>query len=119
MNLWGEGVFRVLVGIPEGKRTLGRPRRKCVDNIRMTCGKRLCIVSWWGNRRERDNWRDLGVDGSVILGWIWGEAVVNILGLVTGRKETTFRDLGIDGWIILRWVCGERAVYRELVWKPV
>jgi hypothetical protein len=44
---------------------------------------------------------------------------VNSLGLETGRKETTFRDLGIDGWIILRWVCGERAVYRELVWKPV
>jgi len=28
------GVFRVLVGKPEGKRPLGRPRRRCVDNIR-------------------------------------------------------------------------------------
>ena len=26
--------------------------------------------SWWGNRRERDHWGDLGVDGSIILGWI-------------------------------------------------
>jgi len=25
---------------------------------------------WWGNRRERDNWGDLGVDGWIILGWI-------------------------------------------------
>jgi hypothetical protein len=29
------GAYRVLVGKPEGKRSLGRPRRKCVDNIRM------------------------------------------------------------------------------------
>ena len=27
--------YRVLVGKPEGKRPLGRPRRTCVDNIRM------------------------------------------------------------------------------------
>jgi hypothetical protein len=29
-----------------------------------------CIESWWGNRRERDHWGDLGVDGWIILGWI-------------------------------------------------
>ena len=28
------------------------------------------IRSWWGNRRERDHWGDLGVDGWIILGWI-------------------------------------------------
>jgi len=26
--------------------------------------------SWWGNRREREQWGDLGVDGWIILGWI-------------------------------------------------
>ena len=30
----GEGMYRVLVGKPEGKRPLGRPRRRWVDNIR-------------------------------------------------------------------------------------
>ena len=31
----GRGVYRVLVGKPEGKRPLGRPRRRWEDNIRM------------------------------------------------------------------------------------
>ena len=31
----GRGVYRVLVGKPEGKRPLGRPRHRWVDNIRM------------------------------------------------------------------------------------
>ena len=32
--------------------------------------ERACIGSWWGNRRERDQWGDLGVDGWIILGQI-------------------------------------------------
>ena len=32
--------------------------------------ERVCIGSWWGNRRERDHWGDLGVGGWIILGWI-------------------------------------------------
>ena len=44
----GRGVYRVLVGKPEGKRPLGRPRRRCEDNIRMDfqevgCGT-ICII---------------------------------------------------------------------------
>jgi hypothetical protein len=36
--------YRLLVGKPEGKRTLGRPRRKWVDSIRMDLGE----VGWGG-----------------------------------------------------------------------
>jgi hypothetical protein len=35
------GVYRVLVGKPEGKRPLGRPRRRWEDNIRMDLGLRV------------------------------------------------------------------------------
>jgi hypothetical protein len=34
-RLWGGGVYRVLVGKPEGKRPLGRPSRRWEDNIKM------------------------------------------------------------------------------------
>jgi len=30
-----------------------------------------CIGSCWGNRREGDHWGYLGVDGFIILGWIF------------------------------------------------
>jgi hypothetical protein len=35
----GRGVYRVLVGRPEGKRPLGRPRRRLQDNIKMDLGR--------------------------------------------------------------------------------
>jgi len=42
------GVYRVLVGKPEGKRPLGRPRRRWVDNIRMDLQEVGCgYMDWW------------------------------------------------------------------------
>jgi hypothetical protein len=38
---WGEkNAYRILVGKPEGKRPLGKPRRRWVDNIKMDLTKR-------------------------------------------------------------------------------
>ena len=48
-----------------------------------------CIGSCWGNRREGDQWRDLGVDGCIILGWISRRWDVGIwTGLGWPRIET-------------------------------
>ena len=56
----GRGVHRVLVGKPEGKRLLGRPRRRWKDNIIMNllevgggCG------DWMELAQDGDRWRAL------------------------------------------------------------
>jgi len=46
-------------------------RMRWVGHVARMGEERGCIGSWWGNRRERDHWRDLGVDGWIILGWIF------------------------------------------------
>jgi hypothetical protein len=53
-------VYRILVGKLEGKRPLGRPRRKWVDNIKMDLGE----IEWDGTDwidlpQDRDQWRAL------------------------------------------------------------
>jgi hypothetical protein len=54
------GVHRVLVGKPEGKRPLGRPRRRWVDNLKMDVeevgGGR---GDWMELAQDRDRWRAL------------------------------------------------------------
>jgi hypothetical protein len=52
--------YRILVGKPEGKRPLGRPRRRWVDNIKMDLGE----IAWDGRdwielAQDRDQWRAL------------------------------------------------------------
>ena len=50
-------VYRVLVGKPEGKRPLGRPRCSWVDNIRMDLQEVGCrYVDWIGLAQDRDRW---------------------------------------------------------------
>jgi hypothetical protein len=56
----GRGVHRVLVGKPESRRPLGRPRRRWDDNIKMDlqdgggdCG------DWMERAEDRDRWRTL------------------------------------------------------------
>jgi hypothetical protein len=66
-HAWGRGVYRVLVGRPEDKRPLGRPRRRWEDNIKMDL-------------------REIGIDGE---NWIqlaqnrvlWRASVIMVMNL--------------------------------------
>jgi hypothetical protein len=52
--------YRILVGKSEGKRPLGRPRRRWVDNIRMDLGEiGWDGVDWIDLVQDRDQWRAL------------------------------------------------------------
>jgi len=54
------GVYRALVGELEGRRPLGRPRRRWVDNIRMDLQEVGCgYMDWIGLALDRDRWRTL------------------------------------------------------------
>jgi len=54
------GLYRVLVGKPEGRRPLGRPRYRWVDNIRMDLQEVGCgYMDWIGMAQDRDRWRTL------------------------------------------------------------
>jgi len=54
------GVYRVLLGKPEGRRPLGRPRHKWVDNITMDLqGVGCAYMDWIGLAQDRDRWRKL------------------------------------------------------------
>jgi len=54
------GVYRVLLGKPEEKRPLGRPRRRWVDNIRMDLQEVGCgYMDWIGLAQDRDRSRTL------------------------------------------------------------
>jgi hypothetical protein len=52
--------YRILVGKPEGKRPLGRPRRRWVDNIKMDLREiGWDRVDWMDMAQDRDQWRVL------------------------------------------------------------
>ena len=54
------GVYRVLLGKPEGRRQLGRPKRRWMDNIRMDFQEVGCgYMDWIGLAQDRDRWRTL------------------------------------------------------------
>ena len=54
----GRGVHRVLVGKPEGKRPLGRPRRRWEDNIKMDLQEmRGGCGDWMELAYDRERWR--------------------------------------------------------------
>jgi hypothetical protein len=56
----GRGAYRVLVGKPEGKRPVGKPRRRWEDNIKMDLQEVGCRgLDWIELAQNRDRWRTL------------------------------------------------------------
>ena len=54
------GVYRVLVGKPERRRPLGRPRRRWADNIITNLQEVGCVyMDWIGLAQDRDRWQTL------------------------------------------------------------
>jgi len=61
------GVYRVLVGKPEGKRPLGRPRHRWEENIKMDIQEVGCGgMDWIEKAQDRDRW------------WAFVNAVMNL-----------------------------------------
>jgi hypothetical protein len=61
-HAWGEkrNVYRLLVGKSEGKRPLGRPRRRWIDNIKMDFLEiGVNVVDWIRLAQDRYRWRAL------------------------------------------------------------
>ena len=83
------GVYRVLVGIPEGKKSLGRPSRRWKDNIKR-------IFKKWGGgihrivlAQDRDKWL---AHGNAIMNILFSYNAGNFLTSFSGR--TLLRELG-------------------------
>jgi hypothetical protein len=52
--------YRILVGKPEERKTLGRIERRCMDNIKMDLGEIVCDgMDWIDLVQDRDQWSDL------------------------------------------------------------
>jgi len=80
--------LNVLYSSPNIVRAIKSRKVGLVGHVARMSEERGCIGSWWGNRRERDEWGDLGVD-VWILGWISRRWDVGIwTGLDWPRIET-------------------------------
>jgi hypothetical protein len=65
----GRGAYRVLVGRPEGRRPLGRPRHRWEDNIKMDFEEvGWGSMDWIDIAQDRDRWR--GVVSAVMNLWV-------------------------------------------------
>jgi hypothetical protein len=53
------GAYRILVGRSEGRRPLGRPRRRWEDNIKIDLQKAGWGIDWIELAQDRDRWRAL------------------------------------------------------------
>jgi hypothetical protein len=56
-----------------------KPRRiRLAGHVAWMGREEACTRFWWGNLRERDRWGDPGVDGRIILRWIFRKYEVGV-----------------------------------------
>jgi hypothetical protein len=60
-----------LYSSPNIVRVIKSRRMRSVGHVALLGRREACIGFWWGNLRERDHWGDPGVEGMIILGWIF------------------------------------------------
>ena len=100
------GVYRVLLGKPEGRRPLGRPRRRWVDNNRVDLQEVGCgYMDWIGLAQDRNRWRTF-VSAVMNLRVPW-----NAGNFLTSCKPVSFsrRTLhhGVSKYVYVSWgFCG-------------
>jgi len=78
-----------LYSSPNIVRVIKYTRMRWAGHVARMGEERGCIGSWWTNRRERDHWGNLGVDGWIILGWIsrrW-DGYMDWIGLAQDRDR--------------------------------
>ena len=74
-----------LYSSPNIVRVIKSRRMRWAGHVARMGEERGCIVSWWGNRRERDHWGDLGVVGLILLGLICGK--IGVYMVLVGKSE--------------------------------
>ncbi|KAJ4437190.1 hypothetical protein ANN_17325 [Periplaneta americana] len=87
-----KNAYRVLVGRPEGKRPLGRPRRRWEDNIKIDLREvGYDDRDWIGLGQDRDLWRAYCM-------YVWEERkLLKLVGSLAGKKLRTERCTGRNG----------------------
>jgi hypothetical protein len=60
-----------LYSLPNIVRVIKSRRIRWGGHVARMVEEEVCTGFWWGNRRERDRWRDPGIDGRIMLGWIF------------------------------------------------
>jgi hypothetical protein len=71
-------------------RVIKSRRMKWVAHVAQMERGEVCTGFWWGNLRERDHWGVPGVDGRIILRWIfrkWGRGGMDWIGLAQDRSR--------------------------------
>jgi hypothetical protein len=67
-----------LYSLPNIMRVIKSRRMRLAGHVARMGRREVCTGFWWGNLRERDRWGDPGIDGRIILGYIFKKWEVGV-----------------------------------------